>query len=1007
MAFVTPFMMLQSDSGDSQGSDSDAESTAASSINAPLGQQGNHSKAAVKPVEVSVSKSSAQPYPSRGKGCSGTMPQESGRMYGSPGTYANIAGMKGNTTIAAKGSGKKGRKAVSQTCEVCVLEAGQTPSASFSLRGALLGRGGENFKHIREETGVRLWLAGSGAAQEDAKADQTGPLRIVLSSDNLGMLDHAVEIAKDLVATVRERREQHLQRFANEQMGSNVQGKASDRSTGKGRGSQAERTRNSTVEYRKQLNEEKSKLEKQIEHISKQTEVHKSEAKDKLRDAIEARRQLEARRTQDQNDEVTSAASDAIQCGECGSEFKRSVVSADRARQFWAELERSRQVSEEELNARRAEMAARREVGKLATETLPMQRQAYRQIKQLKAQMAMMSVATVGKKSDRCCALFVNGSCPFQQAQQCPRGSHEQPAAPTEADVFRKITKAKFKLLQQKWNEAGGNGNLVNAWQVRNPKLEFLYRGAEANFADLYDQAPDVIDAWHGSAEQNVVSIAVNGFDAARRSGQAFGAGEYFAKNPNVSICYAGSFMFLCKILLGKPNVDHTWAAGPQYYVIKQRESRMQILPMFLLQFKSSSSSFYQKLTAELALTKDAEESSALVGKQKGGMFACEARRDAGMSAENTRHLWVGWLSPSLRFQDNDGVHDDICEFLHGLLVAQVVPERNGTRIGAFVLLESPVDRATFREIAKRKYRGQYTISVDDAQPANPRCTGKMCPRLAGPSKFCRGWNIRGHAAWQWGCAYEHPEDMRPTFAADVSMETVNSGSAKYDEISTELRRSIPGARIQKVQRAVNPVLETMYEQRRAFIHEKQGFAVEKELWHGTSVDAIPTLLKHGLQPPADSCASKACPVSGGKGLCTTLCGTDCKHCMEAHSWHKCHMYGLGVYLADIAQKSHQYVKKSGNTYSMLRCRVVLGNPYMIEGNLLKGDAMHDVCWCQDPSDFVETVAEDWSVANGHDAYYVRGQSGKQKHGLGVFNNEYIVFQPYQILPLYRVDYTV
>jgi len=93
--------------------------------------------------------------------------------------------------------------------------------------------------------------------------------------------------------------------------------------------------------------------------------------------------------------------------------------------------------------------------------------------------------------------------------------------------------------------------------------------------------------------------------------------------------------------------------------------------------------------------------------------------------------------------------------------------------------------------------------------------------------------------------------------------------------------------------------------------------------------------------------------------------------------------------------------------YSMLRCRVCLGNPYLIEGNLMKGDAMHDMCWCQDPSDAVETAAEPWSVAKGHDAFYVRGLAGAQKAGLGVFNSEYIVFQPYQILPLYQVDYVL
>jgi len=361
-----------------------------------------------------------------------------------------------------------------------------------------------------------------------------------------------------------------------------------------------------------------------------------------------------------------------------------------------------------------------------------------------------------------------------------------------------------------------------------------------------------------------------------------------------------------------------------------------------------------------------------------------------------------------LRSQDDDGITEDVCEFLEGFPVKQVVPERNGARIGAFVLLDRSISKTEFKELARRLYHGQWPISVDDAQPINPKCAGKICPRWSGPSKYCRGWNIRGHAAGNWGCSFSHPENMRPTFEAEVELETVRPDSAKFDEIKTELSRTMPHARIVKITKARNTALGNLYEQRRAFIHDKQGFTMEKELWHGTSVDAIPTLLKHGLHPPADSVASDACPVSGKKGLCTTLCGTECKHCTAAHGWGKCHMYGLGVYLADMACKSHQYVRKcNSDTYSMIRCKVCLGNPYMIDGNLLSAAAMHDTCWCNDPSEFLDKLAEDWSIAKGHDSYYVKGQAGSQKHGLGVHNDEYIVFQPYQILPLYRVDYAI
>jgi len=70
------------------------------------------------------------------------------------------------------------------------------------------------------------------------------------------------------------------------------------------------------------------------------------------------------------------------------------------------------------------------------------------------------------------------------------------------------------------------------------------------------------------------------------------------------------------------------------------------------------------------------------------------------MTADTTRHLWLGMLAPSLRFLDNDGVTKDVRKFLGRLSVQQVIPERNGTRIGTFVLLDEPINRAKFKNLA-------------------------------------------------------------------------------------------------------------------------------------------------------------------------------------------------------------------------------------------------------------------------------------------------------------------
>merc|ERR1719188_2517593 len=156
--------------------------------------------------------------------------------------------------------------------------------------------------------------------------------------------------------------------------------------------------------------------------------------------------------------------------------------------------------------------------------------------------------------------------------------------------------------------DAGGQGKLIDAWQVHNPRLDVLFRASECEFARDLGHSSDIIDGWHGTAEQNVLSIAVHGFDPKRRSGQAYGAGEYFAKDPNVSIGYAqgGGFMFLCRLLLGKSDLDHTWVDTCKYYVIKQRDCRIQALPLFLVQFRASTGSLVGQLRD--VTTRDSED---------------------------------------------------------------------------------------------------------------------------------------------------------------------------------------------------------------------------------------------------------------------------------------------------------------------------------------------------------------------------------------------------------------
>ena len=89
--------------------------------------------------------------------------------------------------------------------------------------------------------------------------------------------------------------------------------------------------------------------------------------------------------------------------------------------------------------------------------------------------------------------------------------------------------------------------------------------------------------AFHGTSEENVDSICKEGYDPGRRSGQAYGPGEYFATTPNIplSYCKGGKKMLLNELLLGQDNVHHTKTGD--IIVMKNPEHD---LPRFVVTFQ-------------------------------------------------------------------------------------------------------------------------------------------------------------------------------------------------------------------------------------------------------------------------------------------------------------------------------------------------------------------------------------------------------------------------------------
>lgn len=345
-----------------------------------------------------------------------------------------------------------------------------------------------------------------------------------------------------------------------------------------------------------------------------------------------------------------------------------------------------------------------------------------------------------------------------------------------------------------------------------------------------------------------------------------------------------------------------------------------------------------------------------------------------------------------------------------------------GTFKKAHVILARPIPKDLVHRLNVLPFvegGKERTICVDDAH-GSPE---QKCPKWI--AKYCRGQNLRyTHPCWCW-----HPK--RETDGAHFKLESVELESAKGNEIVTKFMNSAPfhdgQPRVVRIHAIKNPVLSRLHEEYRRYLAMKHREEPSvRELYHGTNNNIHDTLFTHGLQPPSDCQASEMCPVSGGKGLSTTLCTNDCKHCTEKHEWNRCHMFGLGIYLADLAQKSHRYVSQPESRQGGRRCyRIiicsVLGRAFKVEGHLKCAEAMHDVANVRAlTEEDLEGMVQPCAAARGaardaaadapaekSDMLFVQGLGNSCRPGFSVFNSEYIAFHPHQCLPKYEITYDI
>jgi hypothetical protein len=80
---------------------------------------------------------------------------------------------------------------------------------------------------------------------------------------------------------------------------------------------------------------------------------------------------------------------------------------------------------------------------------------------------------------------------------------------------------------------------------------------------------------FHGTATHNIPTILQNGLDAAKRKGQAYGPGEYFAKNPTTSIsyCRGGLQMIVFVVVLPAQPKAGSFSVQPADYVVVENNA--------------------------------------------------------------------------------------------------------------------------------------------------------------------------------------------------------------------------------------------------------------------------------------------------------------------------------------------------------------------------------------------------------------------------------------------------
>jgi len=323
-----------------------------------------------------------------------------------------------------------------------------------------------------------------------------------------------------------------------------------------------------------------------------------------------------------------------------------------------------------------------------------------------------------------------------QQQQHQQRGQMQAcPTGPPKAGVsVERCSKADLTRLQNLWMDRHGDGEVVEAWKVDNPLLVHEFNQRRNELKAVLKREADKLEGFHGTHPDNILSICATGFSKGKRSGQVFGAGEYFANNPNVSVGYArgGEYMLVCRLTFGIQSStmqnldgDHIWVPSQGYYVIKEPT---QVLPQFIVKFSSGCG--YTSPPVNPGLEKALADGYSTKAKEE--FKPVMHQRPCLMSRDYASVLWMGFFHGN--FSD-ETLAKDVRSFFEryapGHIDRMKIQIVKGHYKKAHVVLERHIPRELVHSLNRKQFveagkPRSVGVCIDDAH-GSPE---QRCPKF-------------------------------------------------------------------------------------------------------------------------------------------------------------------------------------------------------------------------------------------------------------------------------------